>query len=442
MPRLCRGIVLRKIMAVENNNEEFQYIKERMKQRPINRKKLVRRTILTASMAVIFGVLACFTFLVLEPVFTNLLYPQEEPQIVEIPEDEDEILPEDMMLVERKVPSTITRIIEHKSDVDPMQVYEDQYTDMYSISREILKSIVTIEGYNQDVDWFDNEYASKTNTTGLYIADNGLQLLFLTHNDVIKNASEIVVTFYDGTVASGAIKQSDYNTGLSIVAVNIDDVGSATMQNIVPAVLANSKVTSLLATPVIAVGKLYGTKEAVGYGMIVSKGEYINLVDQNYEMLMTNIYGSTVATGVITNTRGEVLGIIDQTYNSGEVSNIVSAIGISEIKKDIERMSNGKNRARMGIYGIDVPDRAHEELGVPYGAYVTNIVMGSPAMAAGIQSGDIIVKVAGKDILRFSDFTDCMIDRMVDVTIPVSVRRQGVDEYRELELEITLDELK
>ena len=48
-------------------------------------------------MAVIFGVLACITFLVLEPVFSNILHPEEEPELVEIPMDTDEILPEDMI---------------------------------------------------------------------------------------------------------------------------------------------------------------------------------------------------------------------------------------------------------------------------------------------------------------------------------------------------------
>lgn len=429
-------------MDETNNNEEFQYIKERMKQRPINRKKLVRRMFLTASMAVIFGVLACFTFLVLEPVFTNFLYPQAEPEVVVIPEDEDEILPEDMMLEEQKATSTITRIIEHKSDVDPMKVYEDQYSDLYLISQDVLKSIVTIEGYNQDIDWFDNEYESKTTTSGLYIANNGLQLLFLTHNDVLVNASEIVVTFFDGSEATGITKESDFNTGLSVIAVNLSDVEESTRRYITPVKLANSMVSTLLATPVIAIGKIYGSADSVGYGMVVSKEDYVNLIDQNYELLKTNIYGSVDATGVIANTNGEILGIIDQTYNSEDASNLITAIGISELKKDMERMSNGKARARMGVLGKDVPLEVHENQGVPYGAYVTSIVMGTPAMDAGIQSGDIIIEMANTPVLSYSDFTEIMIDRTPDVTIPVKIMRQGIEEFRELELEITLDEMK
>lgn len=75
------------IMEDNQQNQDIEFIKEKVKERPLNRKKLMRRTLLTASMAVIFGLIACFTFLVLEPVFSNLLYPEEEPQQVELKEE-------------------------------------------------------------------------------------------------------------------------------------------------------------------------------------------------------------------------------------------------------------------------------------------------------------------------------------------------------------------
>ena len=83
--------------------ETTDFMKETIKQRPLNRKKLLRRTIITASMAVIFGLIACVTFLLLEPVISNRLYPEEEPQTVVFVEEtgEDEILPEDMLTEDR-----------------------------------------------------------------------------------------------------------------------------------------------------------------------------------------------------------------------------------------------------------------------------------------------------------------------------------------------------
>ena len=47
----------------DENKKDTSFISEKIKQRPINRKKLLRRTIITASMAVVFGLVSCLTFL-------------------------------------------------------------------------------------------------------------------------------------------------------------------------------------------------------------------------------------------------------------------------------------------------------------------------------------------------------------------------------------------
>lgn len=427
-------------MEDNNQNEEIKYIKERMKQRPLNRKKLMRRTVITAAMAVIFGVLACFTFLVLEPVFTNLLYPTEEPEQIEIPEDTDEILPEDMMLEDEVKP--VIQIIENEVDVDALNLYEKQYDDMYNVVHMVNRSLVSVTGVNQDTDWFDNEYESKATSSGLYVAENGQQLLFLTYTEKIKKADRINVTFYDGTVASGEIKQSDRNTGLSIVAVNSADINEDALDYMIPATLANSRVGSLVASPIIAIGRPYGSMDSVAYGILAGKDTYTTLTDQNYEILTTNIYGSTKATGIIVNIKGEVLGIIDPNYSNNEVPNIVCAIGISDLKKTIERMSNGKERSYLGVKGMDVTADAHESLGVPMGAYVTGIVMGSPAMEAGIQSGDVIVSIGGSDVMDYSDLSNILLGKTPDSTVTIVLMRQSGDEYREMKIEVALEALE
>ncbi len=431
-------------MSEDNNitSTEFNNFQERVKQRPLNRKKLLRRTIITASMAVIFGVLACITFLVLEPVFSNILHPEEEPEIVEIPTDDvDEILPEDMILEDEPVAAPPVRIIEKTSDVDPVTVYRDQYTDLYNVAEAARKSMVKVMGVSSDVDWFDNSYENRNSTSGLYITDNGRELLILCKSDVIENVQQIRVTLCDSTVAEGTIKASDANTGLSIVAVPMDDLKESTKESMVPATLGNSKVYTILASPVIAIGRLYGGSESVGYGMITSKDTIINMTDQNYEYMTTDIYGSSQATGMIVSLRGEVLGIIDQSYNSSDTKNLISVIGISEIKKTIERMSNGRPRTYLGINGIDVTQEAHELSGVPTGAYVTGIVMDSPAMNAGIQSGDVIVSMGTAQIETFSNLTELLNNNIPGTIMEMHLMRQSGEEYREIVLDVTLEEM-
>ena len=84
-------------MPDKEPNSQNDFMIEKIKARPINRKKLIRRTIITAAMAVLFGTVACVTFLILEPVISNQLYPEEEPQPVVFPEDQNEMSPEEML---------------------------------------------------------------------------------------------------------------------------------------------------------------------------------------------------------------------------------------------------------------------------------------------------------------------------------------------------------
>ena len=83
-------------MEQKNPND---FMVEKIKVKPVNKKKLIRRTLITISMAIIFGMVACVTFLVLEPVISNWLNPEEEPQVemVVFPEDREEMSPEEML---------------------------------------------------------------------------------------------------------------------------------------------------------------------------------------------------------------------------------------------------------------------------------------------------------------------------------------------------------
>ena len=82
----------------EREQPRFDFMKEQIKERPLNKKKLLRRTVMTASMAVVFGLVACLTVLVLEPVFNNWLYPEKTGENITFSPETEEMLPEDMAL--------------------------------------------------------------------------------------------------------------------------------------------------------------------------------------------------------------------------------------------------------------------------------------------------------------------------------------------------------
>ncbi len=428
-------------MEENNQNQDIEFIKEKVKERPLNRKKLVRRTILTASMAVIFGLIACLTFLVLEPVFTNLLYPEEEPQQVELKEEniEEEMKPEDMLLEEETetetpvVPQTVVEKVELE-----ISDYQRLYRLLYALVQKSSRSMVTVTGVATDMDWFDNEFENQGQAAGLIVANNGKELLILTDSAVVDQADTLKVTFSDGKQAEAQLKGRDRETGLAIVSAALEKIDQETKESVQIAVLGGSG-SSLLGSPVIALGRPLGASASVIYGMITSADTWAGLTDRNVRILTTDMTGAGSASGVVMNLSGQVVGVIvPGAKKSGENKNLLTAYGITDLRRVIEKLSNGQEIARLGIVGTDVPKDVNEELGVPLGAYVTGIQMDSPAMAAGIQSGDVIVKMGLAEIASYAEYQDAMIALAPETAVTVTVMRQGQEEYQEMTVEVIL----
>lgn len=439
-------------MEEKKNQDSTDFMKETIKQRPLNKRKLVRRTLITAAMAVIFGMVACFTFLLLEPVISNRLYPEEEPQVVVFVEEtqEDEILPEDMiaddsqMLPEPSDPPALEdeQIAQVLSEMEiALQLGVDDYVSILNevgeVAREVRNSMVTVVGVSSDVGWLDNEYESQGAVSGVVVADNRRELLILADISSIREADSLKVAFADGEEYQAAIKKKDNNTGLAVIAIPKEDIKNSTLEMAKAATLGASG-SNLTGSPVIALGRPIGTEGSLCFGNITSTGNGIRLPDSNYKYMTTDIYGSSNASGVLINLKGQIIGIIDMSYNSSDIRNLVSAIGITELKKVIESLSNDRGIAYFGVYGTDVTQRANKELGVPFGAYITEIDMDSPAMNAGIQSGDVIIQIKETEIKNYQNLVKALLLEEPDKTLPVGIMRQGPDGYIEMEVSVVL----
>ncbi len=425
----------------EKPNQDIEFMKERMKERPLNRKKLLRRTILTASMAVIFGLIACLTFLLLEPVFTNMLYPEEEPRQVELKEENvnEEMRPEDMILeeeTETEPPAPIQQTVVEKVEIE-LSDYQRLHRLMYALTQQTEKSLVTVAGVETDKDWFDNTYENQGLSSGLIVAENGKELLVLTELATIADADSVEVTFFDGTQAEAEQKGADDETGIAIVSVAFENIPETTKEGIEAATLGGSG-SSLLASPVIAVGRPLGSSASVIYGMVTSADTWMNLEDHNVRILTTDMVGADSGSGVLITLSGQVVGMICPGSKKSGSKETLCAYGVTDIRKKIEKLSNGQEIAHMGVMGTDVPEEVTQQLGVPKGAFVTGITMDSPAMKAGIQSGDVIVKLGTADISSFSDYQDAIMELSPDSSVTVEIMRQGVEDYQEMPIDVIL----
>lgn len=424
------------------------FMKETIKQRPLNRKKLVRRTIITAAMAVIFGLVACVTFLLLEPVISNKLYPEEEPkQVVFVEEKENEMLPADMLVDDSEM---------HPEETEPPALQDAQIEQVLSemklgvedylslsgaiseVARSVQNSVVKVVGITSDRDWFDNEYKNEDTISGVVIADNGKELLILAGIKSILDAESLEIVFANGDSYDAVIKEEDYNTGLAVLSITKSTIQKETLELAVPISMGTSSSVNLPGNPVIAIGSPMGTENSISMGMITTSSGLINLPDSAYKQIGTDIYGSPTASGILVNLRGQLIGVIDMSYNSSDMKNLISGIGISELKRLIECLSNNKEIAYLGIYGTDVTKEANEDMQVPFGAYIKEINMDSPAMDAGIQSGDVVVQIGETEITTYQELVNQLLKLRPDAEIQMLVMRQGPDGYTPMEITVTL----
>ena len=159
--------------------------------------------------------------------------------------------------------------------------------------------------------------------------------------------------------------------------------------------------------------------------------------DGSYQLLCTDIGAAEDGTGVIVNLSGEVVGIIDQSISDNSSKRLVTGYGISGLKSEIELLSNGQAVPYVGIRGLDVTAEI-EAQGIPEGVYVRTVETDSPAMAAGIQSGDIITEAAGKKISSLAVYQSVMRDQKSGSKIRLKGQRQGSGGYVDISFDVTV----
>lgn len=457
------------------------FMKEQIKQRPVSRRRLLRRTLTTGLLGILFGAIACFAFLFLEPYLSNMLYPPAQTVPITFPEEtaEEEMSPQEMIAddqqiveeaaeaaeaaaaarIEEQIEAQIREQIEAQSQTqqvdaadierqvrevlqqqtDNIDTYEKTYNAMSVLASEASRSLTAVAAVSSDTNWFNDAYESSGVTTGLVVARTSEELLVLAKDISLLEADRILITFYDGSEAQAQLKSFDKVSGFEILAVSSDALEELESGAYAVAELGSSISPNLIGDPVIAVGAPYGTQGSVGYGVISAAAGTSAPSDAVYRILTTNIYGSTGASGVLVSLRGRVIGFIDMSYAAQQAPNLISAIGITELKPVIERLSNDQPIRYLGVHGEDLTEDISKESGLPIGAYITKIDMDSPAMDAGIQSGDVITAFGERTIASYTDLIAAIGESGNESEVTVLLSRPVPDGNAELELTVSFE---
>ncbi|MBR3319786.1 trypsin-like peptidase domain-containing protein [Candidatus Saccharibacteria bacterium] len=310
------------------------------------------------------------------------------------------------------------------------------------VANKVAPSVVSIvtEVKTKSYSFFygETESTGAAAGTGIIVSSDGY---VLTNKHVIEGASKIYVVTDEGTVYRDvSLTGTDPFDDIAFIKINnVSDLPAAT--------LGDSK-TITVGQQVIAIGNALGQyQNTVTSGIISGTGRSLTATDSNYEneevlsdMIQTDAaINSGNSGGPLVNAAGEVIGI-NTAVSSG--NNIGFAIPISSVKGMLKTiLETGEAKAAYaGVsYGnIDATTALENDLASTFGAYINNVIKGSPAEQAGLKKDDIILAVDGIKIGASTSLGTLLGEHAVGDQIELTVLRNS----SKITLTLTLGEYK
>ena len=374
--------------------EEYAFLQETLKDEK-GKGRISRGMILKyACLGLVFGLAASLGFFALKPwaESRNL----DDPDKVTIPEEPPEETEEVSEEINEPQPLTIDN-------------YREMNKALYDVGNETARCVAEVMGAGTEDDWQGTEYDKSGSVSGIIVADNGPELLIFASSRAAADVENIQVKFVDGKTYKAGLKQKDENLGFAVYLVQKNSLSDSTKNRVTVAELGSSAVVSQGDT-MIALGSPFGYAGAMGFGVAASSKNTILNPDGEYRLICTDISGAGNGTGALVNINGEIVGMIDQSISEEDSMNLVTGYGISDLKSVIELLSNGTQVPYLGITGVTVTEEIAERQGIPVGVYVQEVQADSPAMAAGIQSGDVIDGIGKEKIMTCLLYTSDAAD--------------------------------
>ena len=327
--------------------------------------------------------------------------------------------------------------------------------DVSGVVEAVMPSIVTVtEKSVQEVETFFGESQAvemEGAASGFIIAQDDDELLIATNNHVVESSTEVTVAFSidtedpDDAIAPAKVKGTDSKTDLAVIAVDLDDINEDVLSQLKIAVLGSSDKLKVGQTA-ITIGNSLGEGISVTSGIISALNVEIMVEDGSTftEFQTDGAANQGQSGGAVVNAKGEVIGIFNAGYLSGD--NMGYAIPISTAIPVLQELINREtrdvveNHGYMGVTVVGVSAEASEYYGIPEGAYVYEVAKDSAGEKAGLQQGDIIVGFDGITI----DSQEALL-RQINYyapgeTVEVKIMRGSGGGYEEQKVEITLEE--
>lgn len=359
-----------------------------------------------------------------------------------------------------QIAETTDKKTENDIELVGTQVIQTTVTDVSEVVKDVMPAVVSVNNkYVEKLSFWGQEYSQEAtgSGSGIIVGQNDTELLLVTNYHVIESAEELTVQFVDGSLVQAQVKGFDYDKDLAVIAVQLSDIDSDTMNQIAIAELGSSDDLTV-GEPVIAIGNALGYGQSVTTGVVSALNRAIatstTTISQAADTEVNTFIQTDAAInpgnsgGPLLNINGQVIGINSNKIGGSTIEGIGYAIPISDVQDVIENLMTRETRLKvdeakkgyLGITGINVETEDSQLYGLPKGVYISKVMEGSGADEAGLIRGDIITGINGEKVETMSELQEELSYYEAGTTVELTIMQGSPVGYQEKTVEVTLGE--
>lgn len=306
-------------------------------------------------------------------------------------------------------------------------------TPVVRAAKAVGPTIVGITNKAVARDWFNNPVETEGVGSGVIFKNDGGDSYIVTNNHVVSGAKELVVSLPDGRSLKGKLVGADELTDLAVVKVGDGKLPTAKF---------GDSDQIVVGEPAIAIGNPMGLEfqGSVTSGVISALNRTLDISDKRVKLLQTDAaINPGNSGGALVNADGEVIGINSAKVAANGVEGMGFAIPINTVQTVIDSLMTKGYVARpylgVSVFDPETAGRYGYQLNIDKGVYVFQLTLNGPCGKAGLQRGDIILKLDDKETNSVPDLRAKVAEHKVGDTVKVTYDRNGKQQNADVVLE-------
>ena len=289
--------------------------------------------------------------------------------------------------------------------------------------QSVQKSVVHIKVEQKLVNVvgpFQNQPRQEGSGSGAIVRSDGY---ILTNHHVVGEADKISVQLYNGQELKARLIGTDPATDISVIKIEGKDM---------PVLPMGNSNNILVGESVIVIGNPFGLSHTVTFGIVSAKGRTGMGIAEYEDFIQTDAaINPGNSGGPLVDLEGKIVGVNTAIFsNSGGYQGIGFAVPINMARRVMNELIETGQVSR-GWLGVGIQNMTPElakafGLDKSRGSLVTGVMPGTPAEKAGLQKGDVILRLNGESIENSSVLRNAVADARADATVELELVRNKV----------------